>query len=63
MTTTASFDTLAVARRRGEELRAEAAAERLLGAPVQRHVLAASLRWAADRLDPAPLAALPASQG
>jgi len=49
-------DPLDVAHERGRRLRAEAAAERLRGTSRTRHVLAASLRRAADRLDPAPLA-------
>ena len=62
MFTSNPFDALAVAHQRGHELRAEAAAERLLGTPGTRRALAASLRRAADRLDPAPLARRPATQ-
>lgn len=50
------FAALAVAHQRGRRLRAEAAAERLRGASGTRRALAVSLRRAADRLDPAPLA-------
>jgi len=51
-------DLLVVAHERGRQLRADAAAERLRGTSGTRRVLAASLRRAADRLDPAQLAAL-----
>jgi hypothetical protein len=50
-------DALELAHQRGERLRAEAAAERLLGASPARRSVAASLRWFADRLDPAAAAA------
>ena len=49
-------DALALAHQRGDVLRAEAAAERLLGASPARRSVAASLRWFADRLDPAAAA-------
>ena len=58
---TSTIDSLAVAHQHGHELRAEAAAERLRGAR-RRRALAASLRRAADRLDPSPLAPKPARQ-
>jgi hypothetical protein len=49
------LDQLAVAQERGQQLRDDAAAGRL-GAPSKpRRALAAILRRAADRLDPAPL--------
>jgi len=48
-----SDDSLEVARERGRRLWAEAAAERLRAPSRTRHVLAAFLRRAADRLDPA----------
>jgi hypothetical protein len=47
---------LDVVRRRGQELVAQAAAERARGVSPARHALADALRWAADRLDPARLA-------
>ncbi len=56
MFTSDPLDALAVAHERGRRLRAEAAAERLRGAPGTRRALAVTLRRAADRLDPAPLA-------
>ena len=50
-----AHDQLALAHEHGRRLQAEAAAERL--APARgRRALAASLRRAADRLDPAPRA-------
>jgi hypothetical protein len=49
-------DGLAEIRERGRLLRAEAAAERLRAPSRTRRALAASLRYAADRVDPAPLA-------
>ena len=48
-------DQLTVVQERGQRLRAEAFAERLGGPVGTRRRLAASLRRAADRLDPAPL--------
>lgn len=48
-------DQLTVAHERGHRLRTDAAADRLSGPSGARRVLAASLRRAADRLDPAPL--------
>ena len=59
---TSTIDSLALAQQHGRELRAQAAAERLCGAPRKRRVLAASVRRAADRLDPMPLAPKPARQ-
>lgn len=50
------LDALFVAHERGRRLRAEAAAECLRGASGSRRALAVTLRRAADRLDPAPLA-------
>ena len=50
------LDALAVAHQRGRELREEAAAARLCGTSTTRRALAESLRRAADRLAPAPLA-------
>ena len=47
---------LAVVNRRGQELVAQAAADRARGASTVRHALADTLRWAADRLDSARLA-------
>jgi hypothetical protein len=49
-------DQLAVAHERGDDLRAEAAALRLRGPQGPRRAVAESLRRAADRLDPGPLA-------
>ncbi len=49
-------DALAAAHAHGRELRAEAAAERLFGSSGTRRAIAAALRRAADRLDPAALA-------
>jgi hypothetical protein len=49
-------DALAVAHQHARHLRAERAAERLRRGSVTRRALAASLRSAANRLDPAPLA-------
>jgi hypothetical protein len=60
MFTSHPLDALAVAHARGRELRAEAAAERLCGTPGTRRAIAVCLRRAADRLDPAVLAASPA---
>ena len=54
-------DLLDLAHEHGRALRAEAAEERLRGAPGTRRALAASLRRVADRLDPAPLARRPAA--
>jgi hypothetical protein len=48
------LDALLVARTRADELRAEAAAERLHGASGTRRAIALSLRRAADLLDPRP---------
>jgi hypothetical protein len=62
MFTSNPFDALALAGERGRQLRAEAAAERLRGTSGTRRTFAASLRRAADRLDPVPLAPRPASQ-
>lgn len=48
------IDALAVAHERGNRLRAEAEAERMIRGPSgTRRALAAALRRAADRLDPA----------
>jgi hypothetical protein len=47
---------LDLVHRRGQELRAEAAAERTRGVSPARHALADALRWTANRLDPARLA-------
>ena len=52
-------DDLDLVHRRGQELRQEAAAERARGVSAARHLLADTLRWAADRLDPARLAPRP----
>jgi hypothetical protein len=52
-------DVIASAHERGRRLHAEAAAERLLPRARARNVLAASLRRAADRLDPSPPPAAP----
>jgi hypothetical protein len=62
MFTINSLDVLFVAHQRGRELQAEAAAERLGGPSLTRRALAAYLRHAADRLDPAPLTRRPARQ-
>jgi hypothetical protein len=62
MITSTPRDELAVVHERGGRLRAEAEAERLRGPSTTRHALAASLRRAADRLDRAPFARIPASQ-
>ena len=51
------LDLLAVAHQRADGLCREAAVARLRRAAGTRHVLAASLRRLANRLDPAPLAA------
>jgi hypothetical protein len=56
MFTPNSLDALAVAHAHGQELRSEAAAERLLGTSPTRRAIAVYLRRAADRLDPAALA-------
>ena len=50
-----AHDVLLLAHERARQLREEAAADRLRGASVTRRALAASLRRAADRLDPTPL--------
>ena len=55
-------DSLVVAHRHGQELRAEAAAERLRGIPRRHRAMAAALRWTADRLDPTPLGRRAAGQ-
>jgi hypothetical protein len=60
MFTSNPLDALAVAHAHGRELRAQAAAERLLGTSATRRAIAAYLRRAADRLDPAALATRPA---
>ena len=62
MFSNAQLDRLVIAHQRGHELRAEAAAERLRDISATRRVLAASLRRAADLLDPAPLVRRAASQ-
>jgi hypothetical protein len=62
MLTTNPIDALLVAHQRGRELQAQAAAERLGGTSGIRGALAAYLRRAADRLDPAPLTRRPARQ-
>ena len=56
MLTSDPLDALVLAHERGRRLRAEAAAERLRSTSGTRHAVAAYLRRAADRLDPAPLA-------
>ncbi|MBD0328486.1 MAG: hypothetical protein ICV64_00050 [Thermoleophilia bacterium] len=61
MYATHTTDALAVARTRGEELRAQAAFERGR-TPNRRSALATSLRRTADRLDPAPLLRAAASR-
>jgi hypothetical protein len=48
-------DQLELAHERGRRFRDEAASERMRGRSGTRRALAASLRRAADRLDPAPL--------
>lgn len=53
-------DALVLAHERARHLREETAAERLRRASGTRRALAASLRRAANRLDPAPLAPRPA---
>ena len=53
-------DALMVAHEHARHLREERAAERLRRASGTRRALAASLRRAANRLDPAALAARPA---
>jgi hypothetical protein len=60
MSTLDPLDALFLAHERGRRLRAEAAAERLRSTSGTRRALAVSLRRAADRLDPAPLARRPA---
>ncbi|MEP7335357.1 MAG: hypothetical protein ABI717_06210 [Actinomycetota bacterium] len=54
------LDLLVVANDRARDLCREASVARLRRAAGSRHVLAASLRRLADRLDPTPLAARPA---
>lgn len=49
-------DALVLAHEHARRLRAETAADRLRPAPDARRALAASLRRAANRLDPVPLA-------
>ncbi len=51
---TSDHDALLVAHERARHLRDEATAERLRPASGTRYVLAAGLRFAANRLDPAP---------
>jgi hypothetical protein len=53
-------DALVFAHEHARRLRAETAADRLRRPSGARRVIAASLRRAATRLDPAPLAARPA---
>jgi hypothetical protein len=53
-------DALMVAHEHARHLREERAAERLRNAAGTRRAVAASLRRAANRLDPTPLAARPA---
>ena len=62
MFSSVQLDSLVDAHRRGDELRAEAAAARLRDTSATRRALAASLRRAADLLDPAPLVRRAASQ-
>jgi hypothetical protein len=59
MFTSNAGEALLVAHQRPQSLREESAAARLRPRPTRR-ALAASLRRAADRLDPAPLAPRPA---
>ena len=59
MFTTNARDTLLIAHERAHRLRQESAAMRLRPTTTRRAV-AASLRRAADRLDPAPLSPRPA---
>jgi len=56
MFTSHAADALAAANQRGRALRAEAASARLCPRAGRREALASSLRSAADRLDPVPLA-------
>jgi hypothetical protein len=60
MFTTNAGEALLLAHDRPQRLREESAARRLRRAPATYRALAASLRRAADRLDPAPLAPRPA---
>ena len=53
-------DTLVFVHERTRQLREAAAGDRLRRGSGTRHVLAAALRRAATRLDPAPLAVRPA---
>jgi hypothetical protein len=53
-------DGLVVAHERGRQPHAQAAAERMRSPSTSRRALAVSLRRAADRLDPVPLACQPA---
>lgn len=53
------LDDLDLVHLRGQELRAEAAAERLRGVSAARHALADALRWTANRLDPGRLTPRP----
>jgi hypothetical protein len=55
-------DALLVARERSDRLHAQAAAERFRTPSAKRRAVAALLRHAANRLDPAPLAQAAASQ-
>lgn len=59
MFTSDARDALLVAHERPRRLREETAAERLRRASGARRALAASLRRAANHLDPAPLAPRP----
>lgn len=63
MITLDPHDALVAAHEHGRRLRAEAAAERLRGPSATRRALALSLLRAANRLDPASLAAGPARLG
>ena len=60
MFTSDPYDVLVIAHGHARQRRAEQAAERLRPASRARRPVAALLRWVAERLDPAPLAHLPA---
>jgi hypothetical protein len=60
MVTSDPHDALVFAHQHARQLRAERAAERLRHGSVTRRALAAALRRAANRVDPAPFAPRPA---
>ena len=60
MLTSDPADALVLANQRVRRLREQAAAEHVRPRPSTRRIFAASLRRAADRLDPVPLVQRPA---